>query len=66
MSTTSMPATKTFVLDTSVLLSDPGAMGRFAEPGLWILGALGRGPLRLSGLFDVVVSIPMSTASRVR
>ncbi len=32
-------------------------MGRFAEPGLWILGALGRGPLRLSGLFDVVVSI---------
>ena len=22
---------KTFVLDTSVLLSDPGAMGRFAE-----------------------------------
>lgn len=32
-------------------------MGRFAESGLWILGALGRGPLRLSGLFDVVVSI---------
>lgn len=32
-------------------------MGRFAEPGLWILGALGRGPLTLSGLFDVVVSI---------
>ena len=26
-----MPMTKTFVLDTSVLLSDPGAMGRFAE-----------------------------------
>ncbi len=25
------PAVKTFVLDTSVLLSDPGAMGRFAE-----------------------------------
>ena len=33
------------------------AMGRFAEPGLWILGALGRGPLELSGLFDVVASI---------
>lgn len=32
-------------------------MGRFAEPGLWILGALGRGPLGLSGLFDFVVSI---------
>jgi PhoH-like ATPase len=26
-----MSTTKTFVLDTSVLLSDPGAMGRFAE-----------------------------------
>ena len=28
---TKKPAVKTFVLDTSVLLSDPGAMGRFAE-----------------------------------
>ena len=25
------PAIRTFVLDTSVLLSDPGALGRFAE-----------------------------------
>jgi PhoH-like ATPase len=29
--TTTSDATKTFVLDTSVLLSDPGALGRFAE-----------------------------------
>ena len=27
----STPAVRTFVLDTSVLLSDPGALGRFAE-----------------------------------
>ncbi|MDQ6937662.1 MAG: PIN domain-containing protein, partial [Actinomycetota bacterium] len=26
-----MPSRKTFVLDTSVLLSDPGAIGRFGE-----------------------------------
>ena len=32
-------------------------MGRFAEPGTWILGALGREPLGLAGLFDAVVSI---------
>jgi PhoH-like ATPase len=29
--TESTPAVRTFVLDTSVLLSDPGALGRFAE-----------------------------------
>lgn len=32
-------------------------MGRFIEPGMWILGALGREPLGLIGLFDTVVSI---------
>jgi PhoH-like ATPase len=30
-SQTARPALRTFVLDTSVLLSDPGALGRFAE-----------------------------------
>ena len=29
--TAAVPAVRTFVLDTSVLLSDPGALGRFAE-----------------------------------
>ena len=29
--TTARPGVRTFVLDTSVLLSDPGALGRFAE-----------------------------------
>lgn len=32
-------------------------MGRFGEPGLWILGALGREPLGLIGLFDAVIAI---------
>lgn len=32
-------------------------MGRFADPGLWILGALGQAPLGFSALFDAVVSI---------
>ena len=30
------------------------AMGRYAEPALWILVALGRGPAGASGLFDAV------------
>jgi PhoH-like ATPase len=30
-STAAVPAVRSFVLDTSVLLSDPGALGRFAE-----------------------------------
>ena len=32
-------------------------MGRFTEPGLWILGALGRESLGLVGLFDTVEAI---------
>ena len=32
-------------------------MGRFGEPALWILGALGREPLGLIGLFDAVIAI---------
>ena len=30
-STSATPATRTFVLDTSVLLADPGALKRFRE-----------------------------------
>lgn len=32
-------------------------MGRFGEPGLWIVGALGRKPLGFIGLFDAVIAI---------
>lgn len=38
-------------------LTTLGTMGRFGEPGLWILGALGREALGLIGLFDAVIAI---------